>query len=682
MKNLSLTVEKDGLALLQFDRPDSSANIFDRETLDELELALDEIESNKAISHLVITSAKPAIFIAGADLKSIAKSSPEELNYFLKRGQDLFHRIENLPAKTGAAIHGACLGGGFELALACDVRVASPDKVTRIGLPETMLGIIPAWGGSSRFPGLVGIQKALPLILAGTQMAPKQARKLGAVDDVVPRERLVDRCLQLMGKGIERKTYRLQNSWPGAALAGFVAKRDLRKRTRGHYPALLKAVDVVTAAPRRPLATSFKAERDAALELASREETKQLIRIFFLTEASKKTGVAVIEEVPEIAHCTVIGSGVMGAGIAHWSASRGVPVLLKDIDEAAVARGMQTIRKRFDEAVSRRIFTKGEAAKRFGLVSPTAENVPMGHTDIVIEAAVENMDIKKKIFADLADRTRDDAILATNTSALSIADLAEAVPQPERVVGLHFFNPVHRMKLVEVIHTSETAPAVVQACLNFVRKIGKSPVLVKDSPGFLVNRILMPYLIEAGRLMEKGVDPREIDEAMLDFGMPVGPIQLLDDIGLDVALHVAETMESFYSERMKVPSILRRLVDKKILGRKSGEGIFLYGKHKKGKLNDRASALVKRKRDMDQKEISDRLSLLMVAESYRCLEERIVSSADDIDFGMIMGTGWAPFRGGPMAYAKTIGEKTVRDKLMSFLEEDGAIYDIPDSLNS
>ncbi|MDF1756042.1 MAG: 3-hydroxyacyl-CoA dehydrogenase NAD-binding domain-containing protein [Verrucomicrobiales bacterium] len=682
MTNLNLTIDEQGLALLDFDRPGSPANIFDATTLDELATALDEIESNEKIGNLIFTSSKPSIFIAGADIKSIASSTTEELDTFLRKGQELFDRIADLRCGTAAAIHGACLGGGFELALACDIRVASLDQSTKIGLPETLLGIIPSWGGSTRLPKLIGVQKSLSLILAGKKMAPKYAKKLGAVDDVVPRERLVERCLQLLKKRPERDSHWKTNNFAAAKIAKAVATKDVMKRTRGHYPAMLEAIDVVTAAPLRSHASSLKAERDAALELAGSETTRQMIRLFFLTEKSKKGGVDVSGEVPKIDHVTVVGAGVMGAGIAHWTASRKIPVLLKDINEEAVARGLKTISKRFAEAVDRRIFTPGEAAERQNMVSPAAENVPMKHTDLIVEAAVENMGIKRKIFAELASRTRPDAILATNTSALSIEELSTSIPNPERVVGLHFFNPVHRMKLVEVIYTSETKPEVTQACLNFVRKIGKSPVLVQDSPGFLVNRILMPYLIEAGRLFQKGIPPKKIDEAMLDFGMPVGPIQLLDDIGLDVALHVAETMESFFEDRMRVPKVLKKLVKAEVFGRKSGKGIYLYGGSNKGKVNREALNFVHNDLSMSKTEIAQRLSLLMVAESYRCLQEGIVASADDIDFAMIMGTGWAPFRGGPMAYANTIGEDEVIDKLTSFSKKDPAIYRVPKSLIS
>ena len=682
-KNLSLNEGSPGVALLVFDRPGSSANIFDEAALDELEAALDAVEKDRTIKTLIFTSAKPAIFIAGADIKALAGARDEEMDRFLERGQNLFTRIENLTAGTAAAIHGACMGGGVELALACDVRVASSGQRTKIGLPETLLGIIPAWGGSTRLPRLIGIKKSLSLILGAKKMAPQYAKKMGVVDDVVPKERLVERCLQLLSNPPPRKSFALENSRPAAALAKWLALRGLKKRTRGNYPAPVEAVEVVTAAPRRDLETSLSAERSAVLRLANDPVAGQLTRLFFLSEKSKKTNAGSAGQVPEVRRCAVIGAGVMGAGIAHWTASRRLPVLLKDIDEDAVARGMRTIRKRFREGVNRKIFSKGEAAGLEALISPAAEAVPMKRCDLVIEAAVENMEIKKKIFEDLVSRTRPDTILSTNTSALSVTELASGIENPERVAGLHFFNPVHRMKLVEVIRPELASPETIDACLNFVRTIGKSPVLVKDSPGFLVNRILMPYLIEAGRLIETGVDPAALDRAMLDFGMPVGPARLLDDIGLDVALHVAETMASSFPGRMNVPSILSELVEAGSLGRKSGRGIYEHGQGNKERKNPEMESLTEGvQRDMDQNEITDRLSLLMCAESFRCLEEEIVDSPDDIDFAMILGTGWAPFRGGPVTYAETIGTSAVADRLAEFDREDSSVYSVPQSLES
>ena len=681
MKNLSLHIDEHGTADLIFDRPGSTANIFDLETLNELSEALDEIESHDGVERLVISSAKDGIFIAGADLKSIANASPETLEAFLHQGQDLFNRIADLPLPTAAAIHGACLGGGLEIALACDIRVASPDRSTRIGLPETQLGIIPAWGGSTRLPRLIGVPEALSLILGGKQLSSRHARKKGVIDAVAPRERLRLRCLQILDRPRPRKPLRWKNSAPARFAAARLSKRRLLDKTRGHYPALLRAVELVSSAPGRSRQDSLKAERDAVIALASTRGTRQLIRLFFLSEQARKKNVLKPgqAEVPPIENGAVIGAGVMGAGIAHWMATRDFPVLLRDIDESAVARGMQTIHRRFEEAVGRRILTANEARTKEGLVFPSADPVPMKHLDLVIEAATEDFGIKKEIFADLERRVAPETIFATNTSALPITEMSMSLAHPQRIIGLHFFNPVHRMKLVEVVHTELTDPVVIQSALDFVKKLGKFPVLVKDSPGFLVNRILMPYLIEAGHLLESGVAPRTIDEAMLDFGMPVGPIRLLDDIGLDVALHVAHTMAAAFPDRMQVPGLLERLVEEKILGRKVQRGIYTYPS-RRPQPNPEALGMIPKNRSLPREEIAERLSLLMVAESYRCLEEEIVSSSDELDFAMILGTGWAPFRGGPITYAEEIGIENVRKRLRHYATLSGIAYSLPATL--
>ncbi len=649
LNHIDYSVDSQGCALVCFDRPKSAANIFDLAALSELNSILEDLESSTTIQSVIFSSSKPGIFIAGADISTLASAKGDELDTFIKMGQSLFDRIAALPMPTAAAIHGACVGGGMEMALACDIRVASDAKATKLGLPETLLGIVPAWGGSTRMPRLIGVPKALSLILAGKLVAAKYAKKIGLVDAVTPRERLEERCLQLMASPPTRKRFYLENSWPARVIAKSKARKATRAKTRGNYPALEYAIDLVCAAPGRSVEASLAGERSAVGALAELPVTKQLIRLFFLSEAAKKKRIDGVKGIKPIEYTNVIGAGVMGAGIAHWTSSRGMSVLLKDIDDTAVARGMRTVKSRFDEAVGRRLITPVEAKRAYQLVAPTAEDVPMNHIDLVIEAAVENMDIKKRIFSDLASRTREDTVLATNTSALSITELAESIKHPQRVVGIHFFNPVHRMKLVEVIYTDKTSDEVKQACLKFVQKLGKTPVLVKDSPGFLVNRILMPYLLETGHLLERGIAPRDIDEAMLDFGMPVGPVRLLDDIGLDVALHVAETMVDAFPHRMKVPQLLEKMVEAGCLGRKSGGGIY-KGDNMNAELN---SHIQPEGLTMSRSDIADRLSTLMVSESYRCLDERIVESPDDIDLAMILGTGWAPFRGGPMAYSKS-----------------------------
>lgn len=401
------------------------------------------------------------------------------------------------------------------------------------------------------------------------------------------------------------------------------------------------------------------------MKLGKHDVTANLMRIFSLTEASKRarTGDA---EPRKIEKVCVVGAGVMGAGIAHWLSTRGLKVLLQDISPEAIARGMKSMEKLRGAMVKRRIISKTEAAKCRDRIHTTRTSVPLQNYDMVIEAAVENLDIKKKIFADLVSRTREDTILATNTSALPIGELAshEGLTNPERIVGLHFFNPVHRMKLVEVVSAPQTSDEVNNTCLSLVQKIGKLPVLVNDSPGFVVNRILMPYLIEAGELFERGVDQEKLDNAMLDFGMPMGPIRLLDEVGLDVSRHVADTMSTSFPTRFSVPKILDQMIEAGELGRKSGSGFYLH----KGKKTTPNSAASRRRsqsgaESMNEKEIADRLALLMVNESYRCLEEGVTDDSDAIDLAMIMGAGFAPFRGGPVQYAKNRGLKEIVEVL-------------------
>ncbi|MCP5539577.1 MAG: enoyl-CoA hydratase/isomerase family protein [Akkermansiaceae bacterium] len=676
--SLTLHRRDDGIAELVFDRAGSAANIFDMPALDELDRHLETIENDASLRGLIVRSAKPAIFIAGADIKSLARETGDALEAFIGKGQRVFQRLADLKIPTAAAIHGACLGGGFEIALACDWRVASLSDATRIGLPETMLGILPAWGGSTRLPRLIGLPKALDLILAGKQVPPKLAKKLGLVDGLAPVERIVDLATGLLGKGkAVRKTPWLTNNPVSAAVIRAAAGRKIRAQTRGHYPAQLAALNVVSRAGSGPLAESLGREREEVLKLARTDAAKNLIRIFLLQENAKKTRPHPTAEARKVGRTAVIGAGVMGAGIAQWLAARGLPVVLRDLDDARLGAGMATIGKLFREGVKRRVFTPVEAMRASDLISPSAAPVPMDRVDLVIEAAVENLEIKKKIFADLSSRVSPETVLATNTSALPIGEIGhgDGVTHPERLVGVHFFNPVHRMKLVEIVVTEATSPGTIETALAFVRAIGKLPVVVKDSPGFVVNRILMPYLIEAGRLFERGVDPVAIDEAMLDFGMPMGPLRLLDEVGLDVASHVAATMGAAFGDRFAMPAVLAKLVEKGHLGRKSGRGFF---EHRGKKTAPNAEALALRGEAAgdapDRPAIAERLALLMANESFRVLEEGVAASADDIDFAMILGTGFAPFRGGPVTWANTVGLPVVREKLAALGETEGELF--------
>jgi 3-hydroxyacyl-CoA dehydrogenase / enoyl-CoA hydratase / 3-hydroxybutyryl-CoA epimerase len=677
-------ITEDQFCILTFDRPDSAANIFDRATLQELHQHLDTIAANSRLRGVILASAKKSIFIAGADLHSISQfTEPAQLDELIRLGQTAFDRLANLSIPTIAAIHGACVGGGYEICLACNYRVASSDRATKIGLPETQLGILPAWGGSTRLPRLIGLPKALDIILAGKTVVAKHALKLGMVDEVVHKEYLLDYAKGVLLKRgtrlMRRKTPLLTKLVNTPLAARLITKRvqpQLQQKTRGHYPALPKALEVVTEGLGRSIPGSLELERRAIVELGSLETCKNLVNLFFLQERAKKLSVGT-DSKSHTKRVAVIGAGVMGAGIAQWSAGRDVQVLLRDVNAEQVAKGMATISQLFSEGLKRRVFTPVEARAAMDRVTPLAAEAPLKNVDIVIEAAVEKMDLKKQIFARLDQLAGPKTILATNTSALSVTELAQATTHPERVVGIHFFNPVHRMQLVEVVVGRQTSPDVLSRAVRFVQQIGKLPVVVKDSPGFLVNRILMPYLIEAGHLFANGASVENIDEAMLEFGMPMGPLRLIDEVGVDVANHVAETIATHFSARLQTPPLLSVMMREGLLGRKSGRGFYLHDKKSKGMVVNAGSDKYPTGTSaaaFTREELRDRMVLLMVNEAARCLEEGVVAEAADVDFGMVMGTGFAPFRGGPLRFADAAGVPQLVEQMYKLEQKGGAQF--------
>jgi 3-hydroxyacyl-CoA dehydrogenase/enoyl-CoA hydratase/3-hydroxybutyryl-CoA epimerase len=689
-----------GVCNLEFDCPDSSANVFNRDTLAELHHHLDELAKDHALSGLVFTSAKKSIFIAGADITELLSSdlTEDEVRGMTRSGQHAFDRIATLPVPTVAAIHGACLGGGLELCLACDHRIASPDKATKIGLPETSLGILPGWGGCMRLPRLVGLPKALDIILNGKRLAAKQALRAGVVDALVPREHFLLKAEKLIAGGKPKRSgHLLTNNDLVARIIASRVRPKVEAKTRGHYPAVPRALNVIVEGLCGSPELALGLEQDAITELARTDVSKNLVRIFFLQERSKRLkldDLSIVanlpsdpalggkEQRPDVA---VIGAGVMGAGIAQWVSSRKRRVLLKDLGPDPLLKGMATAGKLYHQGMKRHIFTKAEARQGMERITPVTGDVPMGRVDIVIEAAVEQMEIKKKIFAALDDAVPEETVLATNTSALSITELGKATRSPGRVVGIHFFNPVHRMQLVELVVGDQTAKEVVERTLKFIQSIGKLPVVVRDRPGFVVNRILMPYLTEAGYLFENGANIQDLDESMLEFGMPMGPLRLIDEVGVDVANHVAEFFVESFGGRMPKPLVLDRLVAEKKLGKKTGLGFYTHpgGKHHARVIEEQENYRTSDKMGNHSREdLQERMMLVMLNEAARCIEEEVVSAPEDIDFAMIMGTGFAPFRGGPLRYLDSLGLDKVITALRHLAEEDGKTYEPCDLLVS
>ena len=646
MKHIQRELTSENVCVVRFDQAGSRANVFNLETIRELDEHLLAIAGDSAIRGIVIISAKERIFCAGADLILLSGLTDDKLREFLELGQSVLDRLSRMPVPKVAAIHGACVGGGFELALACDYRIASDDRATKIGLPETNLGILPAWGGATRLPRLVGVPRALDVILAGKTLAAKHALKAGMIDEIAPREYLLCAALRAIQRGLPARRKPLSRF--AGMFIGPVVWRKTQQKTRGHYPAVPMVAEIVMKSPVSSVEVSLKRERDGIMVLARTEACRNLIRLFFQQEHAKKPVEGESKPVKSVA---VIGAGVMGAGIAQWLAARGLRVLLRDIEPKYVAAGMARIEKLFG---NKRAFSRHEAREALDRITPVATEVSLANVDLVIEAAVEKMDAKKKIFARLDELAGDrDVVLATNTSALSLAEVAGATKRPERVVGLHFFNPVHRMQLVEVVRGTQTSDAVLQRAVRFAQQIGKLPVVVKDSPGFLVNRILLPYLSEAGRLFEAGAKVDDIDEAMLEFGMPMGPLRLIDEVGVDIAADVAATLAAKFPDRMQVPGVLAGLMGEKWLGMKTGRGFYVNGvkpNEAAGKFRRGNTAA-----GLSRVELQRQMVLLMVNEAARCVDEKIATGPADVDFAMVMGTGFAPFRGGPLRYADAAG---------------------------
>ncbi|HSH45990.1 MAG TPA: 3-hydroxyacyl-CoA dehydrogenase NAD-binding domain-containing protein [Longimicrobiales bacterium] len=689
---LTLEVDGDGVAWFVFDDPDRKVNVLSSAVMERLDTLLGETEDairDGRVRAAVFRSGKDGAFIAGADVTEIASiTDPDEGRSKAARGQAVFQRIHRLTVPTIAAIDGACLGGGTELALACDVRLASDRPETKIGLPETRLGIIPGFGGTTRLPRLIGLVAAADLILTGRNVDARKATKLGLVHERMHPGVLYDRAAAVAAEMAQGEAppsrarpplpQRLAEATaPGRRFILGQARKKVMAQTKGNYPAQPRALDVMERSAGLDLERALALEAEAIGELIPSPESKNLIHVFQLMEGAKKPpNDAAPREVERVA---VLGAGVMGGGIAQLLAYRGLSVRLKDINREALSLGLRHAREQFDKLVKRRKLRPREAEDRMGAISPALEYTGFGRVDLVIEAVVERMDVKQAVLRE-TEEVAGDAILTTNTSSLPVTEMQRALERPGNFAGMHFFNPVHRMPLVEVIRGEETSDEAVATVHALARKLGKTPVVVEDGPGFLVNRVLTPYLNEAGFLLAEGGSIAEIDEALLEFGMPMGPLRLLDEVGLDIARHAGATMHEAFGERLAPSPALLALEETDRLGRKNGKGFYVYEdgkeKHPDPDIYEELRAVVGDERHrIPPRVIQDRCLLPMVNEAARILEEGIARSPGDVDLAMITGTGFPPFRGGLLRYADDAGLRTVLSKLESFQREHGPRFE-------
>ncbi|HJT34573.1 MAG TPA: 3-hydroxyacyl-CoA dehydrogenase NAD-binding domain-containing protein [Pirellulales bacterium] len=683
---IQLSMLEPDVAALTLDAPGKGANVLSQSVLAELDTHLTALEKRRDLAGLVVRSAKPGIFIAGADLREFAAAKNPTRDQTIEvatRGRKLFQRLSKCPFVTVAAIDGVCVGGGAELAVWCDRRIMSTSPKAQYGFPEVKLGMFPGWGGTARTPRIVGLGNAVELVTAGESIDGRTAVQMGLISDLVPSERLDAAAIALVRAEQKSKAYladRERWSQPleidetELGFLGATASAYIQQQTKGHYPAPLAALEVMLGSAGLDVDAAGQAEAEGFAGLFGTPINRALINVFFLTDRNKKdTGVERTDARPsEIRSVGVFGAGIMGAGISAAVVKREVPITLTDAAPQALAGGVQKIL----EEVAYNKQTKGADPQRMlkfaPLVNATTVDAEFKGCDLVIEAVVENPKVKAELYQRIEPLLSEQTILASNTSAISIGRLAEKLKRPERFCGIHFFNPVRKMPLVEVIRGPKTDDATIATAVAFAKAIGKSPIVVEDGPGFLVNRLLLPYMNEALELMLDGVEIKAIESSAKGFGMPMGPITLYDVVGLDTAYYAGQVMHEAFPDRIGDSPLLAAMVKAGRLGQKAGVGFFAYKDKKEGRgtpdptLANVVKPLVRGQSKLSDQQIVERLFLPMVLEATRILSERKVRDPRDVDLGLIYGIGFPPFKGGLLFWADTLGAGKIIEMLKPY----------------
>ena len=674
---ISVSMLDDGIANMHFDAKNESVNKFDAETNKQFAEVVSALEKADDVKGLIVTSGK-GVFIAGADITEFVESfkkDEDDIKEWIVDINDVFNRFEDLPFPKVAAINGAALGGGCEMTLVCEYRVMG-DKA-QIGLPETQLGIFPGFGGSVRTPRIVGIDNALELIATGKAQKPNQALKLGLVDAVVAQDDLQNAAVDLVKKCIsgeldwqakreEKLNPVLLNQLEQTMAFNSAKGAIFAKANPKQYPSPKIAIEAIEKHVNMPRDKAIEVEAEGFAKAAKTPQAEALVGVFLADQQVKKLAKQHSKQAHDIDEAAVLGAGIMGGGIAYQAASKGLPIIMKDIKSEQLDLGMGEASKLLAKQVDRKKMTNAQMGETLSRIRPTLNYGDFGETDIVIEAVVENPKVKKSVLKEVEGLVKDNCILASNTSTISITFLAEALDRPENFVGMHFFNPVHRMPLVEVIRGEKSSEEAIATTVALAQKMGKTPVVVNDCPGFLVNRVLFPYFGAFDLLIKQGADFTHVDKVMEKFGWPMGPAYLIDVVGLDTGVHGAEVMAEGFPDRMKpdYKGAIKHLFENERLGQKNGVGFYKYEKDKRGKpkktADDATYALINDivdsdKQEFDDQTIIDRMMLAFCNETVRCLEDNIVATPAEADMAMIMGVGFPPFRGGPCRYIDQMG---------------------------